>query len=117
MAIFRTAPGKRSHDPLTQEEKQSLAKVKSLTERLGGIFEMYQASDHRRVFRELRGANGPEECYSSDYWAVRSNSVGRIVFFPTFLNDKVFGEKAVPQGLNRSDISHINKCFPYRKNG
>ncbi len=37
----------------TEVEDQQLAKCKSLTERLGGRFEMYEAADERRIFRVL----------------------------------------------------------------
>jgi two-component system sensor histidine kinase KdpD len=39
--------------PLTQEEEQILHKLKQLTERLGGMFEVYIAKDHRNVFKKL----------------------------------------------------------------
>jgi two-component system sensor histidine kinase KdpD len=39
--------------PLNDEERQQLEKLKVLTERLGGHFEMYEAPDRRRVFKEL----------------------------------------------------------------
>lgn len=39
--------------PLGDEERQQLEKLKVLTERLGGHFEMYEAPDRRRVFKEL----------------------------------------------------------------
>jgi two-component system sensor histidine kinase KdpD len=39
--------------PLTAEEKQTLAKIQQLTERLGGIFETYETTDRRNVFRKL----------------------------------------------------------------
>ncbi|CAH2716579.1 hypothetical protein BACCIP111895_03766 [Neobacillus rhizosphaerae] len=39
--------------PLTAEEKQTLTKIQQLTERLGGIFEMYETTGRRNVFRKL----------------------------------------------------------------
>jgi two-component system sensor histidine kinase KdpD len=39
--------------PLTVEEKENLKKIQQLTERLGGIFEMYETSDRRNIFRKL----------------------------------------------------------------
>lgn len=43
----------KDHHPLTNEEEQSLHKIQELTERLGGVFEMYEASDRRHVFIKL----------------------------------------------------------------
>ena len=43
----------KDHHFLSKDEEQNLKKVKLLTERLGGIFEMYNVSDHRKVFKEL----------------------------------------------------------------
>jgi two-component system sensor histidine kinase KdpD len=39
--------------PLTDEEKQTLNKIQQLTERLGGVFEMYEAKDRRHIFKKL----------------------------------------------------------------
>lgn len=43
----------KDHSPLTAEEESMLQKVISLTERLGGTFEMYGASNRRKVVVEL----------------------------------------------------------------
>ncbi|MEH7332854.1 universal stress protein [Neobacillus drentensis] len=43
----------KDHHPLKEEEAQVLNKVRQLTERLGGIFEMYETKDRRNVFRKL----------------------------------------------------------------
>lgn len=43
----------KDHDPLTDGEKETLNKIRQLTERLGGIFEQYETSDRRHIFREL----------------------------------------------------------------
>lgn len=43
----------QDHEPLSTEEEQQLAKLKALTERLGGVFQIYKVSDRRQVFREL----------------------------------------------------------------
>jgi two-component system sensor histidine kinase KdpD len=39
--------------PLTAEEKETLKKIQQLTERLGGMFEMYETTDRRNIFRKL----------------------------------------------------------------
>jgi two-component system sensor histidine kinase KdpD len=39
--------------PLTAEEQQTLTKIQQLTERLGGIFETYETTGRRNVFRKL----------------------------------------------------------------
>lgn len=39
--------------PLTEEEQETLKKIQQLTERLGGMFEMYEATDRRNIFRKL----------------------------------------------------------------
>jgi two-component system sensor histidine kinase KdpD len=39
--------------PLTAEEKETLKKILQLTERLGGMFEMYETTDRRNIFRKL----------------------------------------------------------------
>ncbi|MGG0175920.1 histidine kinase [Gottfriedia acidiceleris] len=41
------------HDNFSEEEKLSLKKIKDLTARLGGTFEMYETTDRRHVFIEL----------------------------------------------------------------
>ncbi|WP_088072566.1 histidine kinase [Gottfriedia luciferensis] len=38
---------------LSEEESQSLKKIKEMTERLGGTFELYEAPDRRLIFIEL----------------------------------------------------------------
>lgn len=38
---------------LTDEEQQTLNKIQQLTNRLGGLFEMYETTDRRNVFRKL----------------------------------------------------------------
>lgn len=43
----------KDHNILTEEESLSLRKNKELTERLGGTFELYDATDRRHVFVEL----------------------------------------------------------------
>lgn len=43
----------KDHERLTVEEEQQLAKVKALTERLGGTFDKYEASGRRQIFLEL----------------------------------------------------------------
>ncbi|MGC5327414.1 universal stress protein [Brevibacillus sp. SYSU BS000544] len=43
----------KDHERLTVEEEQQLAKAKALTERLGGTFDMYEASGRRQIFLEL----------------------------------------------------------------
>ncbi|MFD3448868.1 universal stress protein [Microbacteriaceae bacterium 4G12] len=43
----------KDHHPLTDAENETLTKVRQLTERLGGVFEMYEATDHRHVFIKL----------------------------------------------------------------
>lgn len=43
----------KEHHPLTQEEEQVLIKIRQLTERLGGIFEMYETKNRCHVFRKL----------------------------------------------------------------
>jgi two-component system, OmpR family, sensor histidine kinase KdpD len=39
--------------PLIEEEKETLKKIQQLTARLGGMFEMYEATDRRNIFRKL----------------------------------------------------------------
>lgn len=39
--------------PLTEADEQTLTKIRQQTERLGGIFEMYESTDRRQVFRKL----------------------------------------------------------------
>lgn len=41
------------HHPLTEEEEQVLNKIRKLTERLGGKFEIYEAQYRRHVFKKL----------------------------------------------------------------
>ncbi len=41
------------HDNFSEEEKLSLKKIKDLTARLGGTFELYETTDRRHVFIEL----------------------------------------------------------------
>ncbi|MEH7352751.1 universal stress protein [Neobacillus drentensis] len=43
----------QDHSPLTEEEEKNLENIKLMTERLGGIFEMYETSHHRQVVGEL----------------------------------------------------------------
>lgn len=43
----------QDHEPLTSEEQQQLEKLKKLTERLGGIFELGKTASRRKVFTEL----------------------------------------------------------------
>ncbi|WP_088015016.1 universal stress protein [Gottfriedia acidiceleris] len=43
----------KDHNSLSEEECLSLKKIKELTERLGGTFELYEADDRRHVFIEL----------------------------------------------------------------
>ncbi|MCM2534909.1 universal stress protein [Neobacillus pocheonensis] len=43
----------KDHHPLTAQEKETLNKIKQLTERLGGIFEQYETGKRRNIFREL----------------------------------------------------------------
>lgn len=43
----------KDHHPLTDEEKEALDRIQKLTERLGGVFEMYETTDRRYVFIEL----------------------------------------------------------------
>ncbi|MEE6451633.1 universal stress protein [Gottfriedia acidiceleris] len=43
----------KEHDHLSEEEKLSLIKIKDLTKRLGGTFEIYETTDRRHVFIEL----------------------------------------------------------------
>ncbi|MDQ0200637.1 universal stress protein [Neobacillus ginsengisoli] len=43
----------KDHHPLTNEEEQKLSKIQQLTERLGGVFELYETNDRRHVFRKL----------------------------------------------------------------
>ncbi|SFA80504.1 MULTISPECIES: universal stress protein [unclassified Bacillus (in: firmicutes)] len=43
----------KHHSPLTEEEERSLENIKILTERLGGIFEMYETTQRRQVVGEL----------------------------------------------------------------
>lgn len=43
----------KDHHPLTDEEEQTLNRIQQLTERLGGIFELYETGDRRLVFRKL----------------------------------------------------------------
>jgi two-component system sensor histidine kinase KdpD len=38
---------------LSDEEQQILNKIQQITERLGGVFEMYETTDRRNVFRKL----------------------------------------------------------------
>jgi two-component system sensor histidine kinase KdpD len=39
--------------PLTSDEEQTLNKIRQLTDRLGGNFEMYETTDSRNIFRKL----------------------------------------------------------------
>jgi two-component system sensor histidine kinase KdpD len=39
--------------PLTSDEEETLNKIRQLTERLGGMFELYETSDRRNIFRKL----------------------------------------------------------------
>jgi two-component system sensor histidine kinase KdpD len=43
----------KDHHPLTDQEKETLNKIRQLTERLGGIFEQYETGNRRNIFREL----------------------------------------------------------------
>ncbi len=43
----------KEHHPLSEDEEQVLNKVRQLTERLGGVFEIYEAKDRRNIFRKL----------------------------------------------------------------
>ncbi|MFB6468140.1 universal stress protein [Cytobacillus sp. Hz8] len=43
----------KDHDPLTEDEVRTLNKVKELTERLDGRFQIYETKDRRNVFRLL----------------------------------------------------------------
>ncbi|NRR05225.1 universal stress protein [Brevibacillus sp. RS1.1] len=43
----------QDHPSLTEEEETQLAKLKALTERLGGRFERYEAPSRRKVFTKL----------------------------------------------------------------
>ncbi|TDK55363.1 histidine kinase [Bacillus salipaludis] len=43
----------KDHHPLTDQEKETLNKIRQLTERLGGIFEQYETGNPRNIFREL----------------------------------------------------------------
>jgi two-component system, OmpR family, sensor histidine kinase KdpD len=43
----------KDHHPLSDEEEQTLNKIQQLTERLGGMFELYETGDRRLVFRKL----------------------------------------------------------------
>jgi two-component system sensor histidine kinase KdpD len=43
----------QDHTPLTPAEKTQLEKLKLLTERLGGRFELYEANTRRKVFTQL----------------------------------------------------------------
>lgn len=43
----------QDHQSLTAEEEQQLEKLKKLTERLGGVFELGKAAGRRKVFTEL----------------------------------------------------------------
>ncbi|WP_312114620.1 universal stress protein [Brevibacillus reuszeri] len=43
----------QDHQPLTDEERVQLEKLKRLTERLGGSFEQYEAVSKRKVFSKL----------------------------------------------------------------
>ncbi|MGG1660431.1 universal stress protein [Brevibacillus sp. NRS-1366] len=43
----------QDHEPLTDEERTQLEKLKKLTERLGGRFEKYEAASKRKVFTKL----------------------------------------------------------------
>lgn len=43
----------KDHHPLTDEEVQTLTKIQQLTNRLGGLFELYETTDRRQVFRKL----------------------------------------------------------------
>jgi two-component system sensor histidine kinase KdpD len=43
----------KDHHPLTDDEEQTLKKIQQLTERLGGVFELYETSDRRNVFKKL----------------------------------------------------------------
>lgn len=43
----------QDHEPLTEEERTQLEKLRTLTERLGGRFEQYKAAKRRKVFTKL----------------------------------------------------------------
>ncbi|WML56716.1 universal stress protein [Neobacillus sp. PS2-9] len=43
----------KDHHPLNEEEEQVLNKIRKLTERLGGLFEMYETKNRRNVFKKL----------------------------------------------------------------
>ncbi|MGG3561719.1 universal stress protein [Neobacillus rhizosphaerae] len=43
----------KDHHSLNEEEEQVLNKIRKLTERLGGIFEMYETKNRRNVFKKL----------------------------------------------------------------
>lgn len=43
----------KDHHPLSDEEEQTLTKIQQLTNRLGGVFELYETTDRRLVFRKL----------------------------------------------------------------
>lgn len=43
----------KDHDNLSENEHLSLKKIKELTERLGGLFELYETTNRRHVFIEL----------------------------------------------------------------
>ncbi|MEH7438017.1 universal stress protein [Neobacillus drentensis] len=43
----------KDHHPLNEEEEQVLNKIHKLTERLGGLFEMYETKNRRNVFKKL----------------------------------------------------------------
>ncbi|MEH7610106.1 universal stress protein [Gottfriedia acidiceleris] len=43
----------KEHGKFSEDEEQSLKKIKELTKRLGGSFELYETTDRRHVFIEL----------------------------------------------------------------
>ncbi|HHP3706350.1 TPA: universal stress protein, partial [Shigella sonnei] len=43
----------QDHEPLTEEERTQLERLRTLTERLGGRFEQYKAAKRRKVFTKL----------------------------------------------------------------
>ncbi|MBV7506541.1 universal stress protein [Bacillus sp. sid0103] len=43
----------KDHHPLTEDEEQTLTKIQQLTNRLGGVFELYETTERRQVFRKL----------------------------------------------------------------
>jgi two-component system, OmpR family, sensor histidine kinase KdpD len=43
----------KDHHPLNEKEEQVLNKIRKLTERLGGLFEMYETKNRRNVFKKL----------------------------------------------------------------